>query len=70
MTWPENIIGKEAFEAKRDSWLPAEADKTFVKSLMQKPIYDPKQMAGWIAAPRIGIKGRPVDFEYVRHGEG
>jgi benzoyl-CoA 2,3-dioxygenase component B len=65
-----NLIGKEAFEAKRDSWLPSEADKTFVKSLMQKPIYDPKQMAGWIAAPRIGIKGRPVDFEYVRHNEG
>jgi benzoyl-CoA 2,3-dioxygenase component B len=65
-----NLIGKEAFEAKRDAWLPSEADKAFVKSLMQKPIYDPKQMAGWIAAPRIGIKGRPVDFEYVRHGEG
>jgi benzoyl-CoA 2,3-epoxidase subunit B len=64
-----NLIGKEAFEAKRDAWLPSEADKAFVKSLMQKPIYDPKQMAGWIAAPRIGIKGRPVDFEYVRHGE-
>ncbi len=65
-----NIVGKDAFDKQRDSWLPSEADKTFVKSLMQKPIYDPKQMAGWIAAPRIGIKGRPVDFEYVRHGEG
>ncbi len=64
-----SFIGKEAFEAKQGEWLPTEADKTFVLSLMQKPIYDPKQMAGWIAAPRIGIKGRPVDFEYVRHGE-
>jgi benzoyl-CoA 2,3-dioxygenase component B len=65
-----NIVGKDVFDKKRDSWLPSDADKAFVKSLMQKPIYDPKQMAGWIAAPRIGIKGRPVDFEYVRHGEG
>jgi len=24
-------------------------------------------MANWIAAPKQGIKGRPVDFEYVRH---
>jgi hypothetical protein len=23
--------------------------------------------ANWIAAPKQGIKGRPVDFEYVRH---
>jgi hypothetical protein len=26
-------------------------------------------MASWIAAPRQGIKGRPVDFEYLRRGE-
>jgi benzoyl-CoA 2,3-dioxygenase component B len=61
------MITKEAFEAKRDAWLPNEADKAYVKSLMTKPIYDPKQMANWIAAPKQGIKGRPVDFEYVRH---
>jgi benzoyl-CoA 2,3-dioxygenase component B len=36
-----------------------------VKSLMQKPVFDPTQMAHWIAAPKQGIKGRPVDFEYV-----
>jgi benzoyl-CoA 2,3-dioxygenase component B len=62
-----NLITKEEFEAKKDQWLPSEADKTYVRSLMQKPIFDPKQMANWIAAPKQGIKGRPVDFEYVRH---
>jgi benzoyl-CoA 2,3-dioxygenase component B len=62
-----NLVTKEQFEAKRDAWLPSEADKTYVKSLMQKAIWDPKQMANWIAAPKQGIKGRPVDFEYVRH---
>ncbi len=67
-TDPEgNLISKETFEAKKDQWLPSDADKAYVKSLMQKPIFDPKQMANWIAAPKQGIKGRPVDFEYVRH---
>ena len=61
------LLTKEAWEAQRDAWLPSEADKAYVKSLMQKPVFDPKQMAGWIAAPKQGIKGRPVDFEYVRH---
>jgi benzoyl-CoA 2,3-epoxidase subunit B len=60
-------ISKDEFEAKKDAWLPSEADKAYVKSLMQKPVFDPKQMANWIGAPKQGIKGRPVDFEYVRH---
>jgi benzoyl-CoA 2,3-dioxygenase component B len=62
-----NAISKEQFDGRRDEWLPNDADKAYVKSLMTKPIYDPKQMANWIAAPKIGIKGKPVDFEYVRH---
>jgi benzoyl-CoA 2,3-epoxidase subunit B len=62
-----NIISKDAFEAKRDAWLPSAKDKEYVQSLMTKPVFDPKQMANWIAAPKQGIKGRPVDFEYVRH---
>lgn len=62
-----NLLTKEEWEAKKDAWLPSEADKAYVRSLMQKPVWDPKQMANWIAAPKQGIKGRPVDFEYVRH---
>jgi benzoyl-CoA 2,3-dioxygenase component B len=62
-----NLITKEQFDAKREEWLPSEKDKAFVQSLMGKAIFDPKQMANWIAAPKQGIKGRPVDFEYVRH---
>ena len=61
------IITKEAFDAKKDSWLPSEKDKEYVQSLMSKAVFDPKQMANWIGAPKQGIKGRPVDFEYVRH---
>lgn len=61
------VITKEAWEAQRDSMLPSAKDQAFVQSLMTKPVYDPKHMANWISAPKHGIKGRPVDFEYVRH---
>jgi benzoyl-CoA 2,3-dioxygenase component B len=30
------------------------------------PVTEPGKMANWIAAPRQGIKGKPLDFEYVR----
>ena len=60
------VVTKEAWEAKRGDWLPSDADKAYVLSLMQKPVFDPRQMANWIAAPKQGIKGRAVDFEYVR----
>jgi benzoyl-CoA 2,3-dioxygenase component B len=50
------------------AWLPTAADRAYVKSLMTRPVYAPGQMAHWIAPPKQGIKGRPVDFEYVRHG--
>ena len=62
-----NLLTQEQWNQRKWEWLPSEADKTFVKSLMQRAIFDPKQMAGWISAPKQGIKGRPVDFEYVRH---
>ena len=45
------------------------ADRAFVKSLMQRPIVEPGVMASWLGAPRQGIKGRPVDFQYVRRAE-
>ena len=62
-----NPLTKEEWERRKGEWLPSDADEAYVRSLMQKPIYDPKQMANWIAAPPRGIKGKPVDFEYVRH---
>ena len=64
-----NPVAEEAWVAARERWLPGEADQAFVRSLMQRPVLEPRQMASWIAPPRQGIKGRPVDFEYVRRGE-
>ena len=64
-----NVISEEEWNRRKEEWLPSEADKAYVKSLMTKPVWDPKQMANWIAPPAHGIKGRPVDFEYVRFVE-
>jgi benzoyl-CoA 2,3-dioxygenase component B len=60
------IISQQEFEKRRDTWLPTEADDAYVKSLMGGAVREPGKMANWIAPPKRGIKGRPVDFEYVR----
>jgi benzoyl-CoA 2,3-dioxygenase component B len=61
-----NPISKEEWERRKGEWLPSEADEVYVKSLMTAPIFEPGKMANWIGAPKHGIKGRPVEFEYVK----
>jgi len=58
-------IDEATWEAKADEWLPSEADRAFVQSLM-KPCHEPGKIASWIAPPAKGIDGKPFDFEYVR----
>lgn len=58
-----------AWTARQGDWLPGDADRAFVRSLMRSPVTDPRQMASWLSAPRQGVKGRPVEFEYVRPAE-
>ena len=60
-----NRIGKEMFENQLPSWIPSEADRAFVRSLMHKVI-EPGKMAGWIAPPERGINNLPVEYEYVK----
>ena len=52
------------------------ADKEYLLSIMNPPIYETGRFANYIAPPARGIKGKPVNFEYVRtearrrgHGE-
>ena len=52
------------WEANKDRWLPTEADKTHVQSLM-RPVYEPGKIAGWIAPPSNGINDKPFEYEYV-----
>jgi benzoyl-CoA 2,3-dioxygenase component B len=53
------------WERRKSEWLPSEADRVYVKSLML-PVLERGKMANWIAAPERGVKGQPVDFEYIR----
>ncbi len=60
-----NLIDEATFEKKKGEWLPTQEDRDYVQSVM-KPCYEPGKMAGWIAPPRKGVKGKPLDFEYVK----
>jgi benzoyl-CoA 2,3-dioxygenase component B len=60
-----NPISREEFEARRHEWLPTPEDRAYVQSLMT-PVYEPGKMAHWIAPPKTGVNGQPLDFEYVR----
>ena len=59
-------IDPEELRRRRDEFLPSDADRAYVRSLMTKPVTEPGQFAGWISPPARGIDTRPVDFEYVR----
>ncbi len=54
-----------SWEAGRAGWLPTPDDKTHVESLM-RPVYEPGKIAAWLAPPRSGINGQPLEYEYVR----
>ena len=58
-------ISREQFDAHAADWLPTEADRIFVHSLM-RPVTEVGKMAAWIAPPDRGINNLAVDYEYVR----
>ena len=60
-----NLIPNDEYERRKDEWVPSDADRTFVKSLMQK-VVAPGKMAGWIAPPERGINNLAVEYEYVQ----
>jgi benzoyl-CoA 2,3-dioxygenase component B len=59
------VISEAEWAAKVRQWLPTEDDRAFVASLMGR-VAEPGKFANWIAPPANGIKGQPVNFEYVR----
>jgi len=59
------VISEAEWNANQDKWLATPRDRAFVASLMGR-VVTPGKFASWIAPPAAGIKGRPVDFEYVR----
>ncbi len=60
-----NLMDEEAYQGKVADWLPSQADRDYVQSLM-KPVTGVGQWANYIAPPRRGIHGNAPDFEYVR----
>ena len=59
------MVDEAAWERGLSQWLPTQADRDHVKSLMV-PVHAPGKIAGWIAPPPRGIDGKPLDYEYVR----
>ena len=59
------LIEKDAYERLLSDWIPAESDRAFVRSLMQR-VAAPGKMAAWIAPPDRGINNLPVEYEYVK----
>jgi benzoyl-CoA 2,3-dioxygenase component B len=59
-----NLLAAEAWQARRDQWLPTQADEDYLLSLM-KPETEKGKYADWIAPPKQGIDKKPGDFEYV-----
>jgi benzoyl-CoA 2,3-dioxygenase component B len=61
------VVSEEDWRAHEAEWLPSDADRAFVASLMGR-VVEPGKFAHWIAPPAMGINRQPVDFEYVRFG--
>jgi benzoyl-CoA 2,3-dioxygenase component B len=58
-------ISAADWNAGKEAWLPSDADRAYISSL-QRAVVEPGRMAQWIAAPARGVKGLPLDYEYVR----
>ena len=59
-------LSDEEWARRKHEWLPAPADKEYLLSIMTTPVYEPGKFANYIAPPLRGVKGQPVNFEYVR----
>ena len=60
------MLSDEEWTRRKPEWLPGAADKAFLLAIMNAPIYETGKFANYIAPPPRGIKGKPVNFEYVR----
>jgi benzoyl-CoA 2,3-dioxygenase component B len=59
------LLSESVWAAHADAWLPSEADRAHVQSLMVG-VTEPGKMAGWVAPPSSGIHRKPVEYEYVK----
>ena len=59
------MLSDHEWNASVEQWLPTDADRAFVGSLMGR-VVEPGRFANWIAPPAVGINRQPIDFQYVR----
>ena len=59
------ILTEQEWDERESEWLATAEDGEFIHSLMQ-PALGTGEYAGWIAPPRVGIDGKPGDYEYVQ----
>ena len=60
------IISEDEWNSRQDEWLPSDSDLEYLFSLMVEKTPEPGEFANWIAPPRAGINGQPVEYEYVK----
>ena len=59
------LIDEADYEAQKDAWIASDDDRSYVQSLMHQ-VVEPGKFAHWIAPPKRGINGNPIEFEYVK----
>ena len=59
------VVTESDWNSHKHDWFPSPDDHAFIESLMGR-VVEPGKFANWIAPPVRGIKGLPIDFEYVR----
>ena len=59
------VVTETAWAVEEHNWLPSAEDHAYIESLMGR-VVERGKFANWIAPPVRGIKGLPIDFEYVR----
>ena len=59
------VVSAAEWAANVRDWLPTDADRAFVQSLMGR-VVEPGKFANWISPPSSGINEQPVECEYVR----
>jgi benzoyl-CoA 2,3-dioxygenase component B len=60
------MLSDDEWQRRKYEWLPSAADREYLLSIMNAPIYEPGRFANYIAPPAKGINRQSVDFEYVR----
>jgi benzoyl-CoA 2,3-epoxidase subunit B len=59
------LVPEDEYAQRLYDWIPSEADRAFVHSLMHR-VVEPGKIAAWVAPPDRGINNLPVEYEYVR----